>query len=274
MKQHRNQAGFTLVELSIVLVIIGLIVSGVLVGQDMIRAAEIRATVAQVERFDTATNTFRGKYNGLPGDLGGAPNFTLSSLNHGAANAGDDDRLIESGSCTDANGYGGESALFWVHLREAGLTKGAVNGVVDYTAVAAIAAGTFGDAHMIEADLGKGNRFHISNAAGRNYYGLGQYTATTITTCALTSGDAITPLEAFQIDEKIDDGNAATGIVLSLADAATLTGAPSGGDNDPITNDQCYDIDGNAPIVAGAYNTSDATDAESLLCQLRIRASF
>ena len=40
-----------------------------LVGQDLIRAAEIRATVAQIEKYNSAINTFRTKYNGLPGDL-------------------------------------------------------------------------------------------------------------------------------------------------------------------------------------------------------------
>jgi prepilin-type N-terminal cleavage/methylation domain-containing protein len=64
-----QQAGFTLIELSIVLVIIGLIVGGVLVGQDLIKAAEIRATISQYEKYNAAMNTFRTKYNGMPGDL-------------------------------------------------------------------------------------------------------------------------------------------------------------------------------------------------------------
>ena len=63
------RSGFTLVELSIVLVIIGLIAGGVLVGRDLIEAAAIRQQITQVERFKTAVQTFRTKYNGLPGDL-------------------------------------------------------------------------------------------------------------------------------------------------------------------------------------------------------------
>ena len=65
----REQQGFTLIELSIVLVIIGLIVGGILVGQDLIKAAEIRATVAQVEKYNAAVNTFRTKFNAIPGDI-------------------------------------------------------------------------------------------------------------------------------------------------------------------------------------------------------------
>ena len=57
--ETKHEEGFTLLELSIVLVIIGLIVGGVLVGQDMIKGAQIRATVAQLEKYNTAVNTFR-----------------------------------------------------------------------------------------------------------------------------------------------------------------------------------------------------------------------
>ena len=65
----RAERGFTLIELSIVLVIIGLIVGGVLVGQDLIRAAAVRAQVSQIEKYNTAVNTFRDKYGALPGDI-------------------------------------------------------------------------------------------------------------------------------------------------------------------------------------------------------------
>ncbi len=64
-----KKSGFTLIELSIVLVIIGLIIGGVLVGKDLIKAAEIRSTIGQYEKYKTAVNTFKLKYSGLPGDL-------------------------------------------------------------------------------------------------------------------------------------------------------------------------------------------------------------
>jgi prepilin-type N-terminal cleavage/methylation domain-containing protein len=64
-----RRGGFTLIEMSIVLVIIGLIVGGVLVGQDLIRAAHVCAEITQIEKFNTAVNTFYGKYQALPGDM-------------------------------------------------------------------------------------------------------------------------------------------------------------------------------------------------------------
>ncbi len=66
LNSHR---GFTLIELSIVLVIIGLIVGGVLVGQDLIHAAALRAVISEKDRFSAAIYTFQGKYGYLPGDF-------------------------------------------------------------------------------------------------------------------------------------------------------------------------------------------------------------
>src|ERR1700710_2201298 len=68
-RRHGENQGFTLIELSIVLVIIGLIVGGVLVGQDLIKAAATRAQISQIEKYNQAVNTFKTKYNGIPGDL-------------------------------------------------------------------------------------------------------------------------------------------------------------------------------------------------------------
>lgn len=61
--------GFTLVELSIVLVIIGLLVGGIMIGKSLIGSSEIRAQISQIETFKTAANSFKLKYGALPGDI-------------------------------------------------------------------------------------------------------------------------------------------------------------------------------------------------------------
>ena len=59
-KHMRSSAGFTLVELAIVMIIIGLLIAGVLKGQALIANAQVTATVAQVKAIEAATSTFKG----------------------------------------------------------------------------------------------------------------------------------------------------------------------------------------------------------------------
>jgi prepilin-type N-terminal cleavage/methylation domain-containing protein len=68
-KNMRAQAGFTLVELAIVMIIIGLLIAGVLKGQALIQNAQVTATVAQTKAIEATTTTFRDTYNALPGDI-------------------------------------------------------------------------------------------------------------------------------------------------------------------------------------------------------------
>ena len=127
--QSASNAGFTLAEMSIVIVIIGFIVGGVVMGRDMIRASGIRATVSQVEEYQTAVNTFQDKYMALPGDIRAEKaemyGFTTRS---GAEGHGDGNGLLE-GCAEGAMIAGCETVLFWADLADAELIKG------DYTAV-------------------------------------------------------------------------------------------------------------------------------------------
>ena len=68
MKASTAQPGFSLVELSIVLVILGLLTGGILAGQSLIRAAELRSISTDYSRYIAAVQAFRDKYFALPGD--------------------------------------------------------------------------------------------------------------------------------------------------------------------------------------------------------------
>ena len=113
-KQSR-QSGFTLVEIAIVLVIIGLILGGVLKGQSLIDNAKYKNFVKQVDSIRAAVLTFQDQYGALPGDL-----LNTSALDS-AATQGSGDGRIAGGACGTA---GEESCLVWSHLRYAGLIAG------------------------------------------------------------------------------------------------------------------------------------------------------
>lgn len=113
-----RKSGFTLVEISVVLLIIGLLISGIVVGRHLINAAELRALASMTERFNTAGNTFKIKYNCLPGDCGAAVTLGITTRNNecpgdygnsGINGNGDgiisSNTLTGSGFCEAANVY-------------------------------------------------------------------------------------------------------------------------------------------------------------------------
>lgn len=247
-----RQGGFTLIELSIVLVIIGLIVGGVLVGQDLIKAAELRATLTQLEKYDAATMTFRGKYNGLPGDISTAANFGFTTTGQGSAlgNALVDRVTNSSNTLLDA-----EAALFFRHLSQANMTSEPTTQT----------DGTAANVDSISATLplskmGKGNYVGVMNISGVNQMFIA---GMAVTDGTVTFTDAITPNEAFQIDSKKDDGVATTGSVIAVSNFATANADESGGG---AAAGEC--------VNGTAYYTDNATTADVNGCLLRLRASF
>lgn len=117
--------GFTLIELSIVLVIIGLIVGGVLVGQDLIRAAQIHNTASQVEKIKISMNLFKLKINQIPGDSNKmwAIYGTQCAANEGRCN-GNNNRLIGQELNHSTHGTRDEDKCVFRHLAIAGVWDG------------------------------------------------------------------------------------------------------------------------------------------------------
>jgi prepilin-type N-terminal cleavage/methylation domain-containing protein len=266
-KTRRDEEGFTLVELSIVLVIIGLIVGGVLTGQDLIKAAQVRAEISQITNYNTATNTFREKYNGLPGDLLNGANYfsgccgaQLSSTGYGNGNA-----LIENAGTAGAT-YEGEVALFFYELNAGGLIPDPTNTVNNYN----VTATTLPTGVVPMAKIPGGATLSIMSASGINYWVLSSLSGTLASPVWGTAGSmGLTVLQASQIDGKIDDGAPGTGNVISIAlgNSGTPLAPATVGDSGSGTTTYC--TTGGSKT---AYNVALAATKPN--CALSISVSF
>ena len=232
--------GFSLVELSIVLVILGLLTSGILAGQSLIRAAELRAITTEHSRYITAVQTFRDKYFALPGDFNRAEDFWTAMTNCAAATPsgsgtqtcnGDGDGSVE----TDTASQTGEVFGFWQHLANAGLIEGTYDGIA-------------GSGGADDAELGdNAPRSKLTNAgwhaedrtetSSTDYYEY-DYGNSLIfgedTAAGETSAAALTPEEAWNLDTKMDDGLPARGKVIAIFwnDACAVADDGGSADND------------------------------------------
>lgn len=238
-----TQFGFSLVELSIVLVILGLLTGGILGGQALIRAAELRAVSTEYNRWVTATQTFKDKYFALPGDMSNATSFWGKNATDCNANTG---TAATPGTC-NGNGDGmvspnaasatGEMFQFWKQLALGGLIEGTYSGLAGGGAAMHTIPGTNAPFSKM-SNSGWATRTY--NAPGdiseyRNDFGNGLFFGTATTNNMPLIGN-LKPEEAWNIDTKMDDGKPARGKVwvrmhnFTWGDANSCTTSTSNAD--------------------------------------------
>lgn len=211
--KRQSQGGFTLVELAIVMVIIGLLIGGILKGQELIANAQISSTVSQVKSIDAAMNSFIDKYNGYPGDLR-VPGTRLP--NCGAGTPCNDqgtggtigNSRIEGGNVSTPPTTGQESGKMFVQLSAADLVSGLnVNdGRVFGGIFPTVKAGGGMWVAYSTATLG------TSLPSGKHYAALAGDPAAAVS----TSNGALNAAKSAQIDRKLDDGMPNTGSMQTV----------------------------------------------------------
>lgn len=185
----RNTRGFTLIEIAIVLVIVGLLLGGVLKGQELITAARVRSLISQQDGIKAAFFGFQDRYRALPGDYASASsNITCT----GGCPDGNGDGRIENPNNAGAAATVHEEIFVWTHLTAAGFLSGS------YLANSSAASPTDGDTPK--------NPYSVFlEVVLDNVYGDPASSGTPPKHNVKTGGEI--PVEIIaEVDRKIDDG--------------------------------------------------------------------
>lgn len=238
-----GNAAFTLIELSIVLVIIGLIVGGVVGGKALVHQARLQKVVTQANGYKTAFNAFKMQYDGIPGDMKDAHSYWGSACAAvaGKCNGDGDGKLDEQCSGCD---HMQEFLRFWQHLGLAEIIPGKYAG----KSVDAFVWGSIG-VNVPKGPL-TGSGFGAWYPYFNGLYGkwgnliyLGAYYDQYL------NGGILLPKDAASIDKKVDDG---------LVDHGSVRIYPT-----EMPNNQCATPLGFNPVVVatGAYDLDSTTVA-------------
>ena len=226
----QGQAGFTLVELAIVMIIIGLLIGGILKGQELIANAQTTATVAQIKGLDGALSTFRDKYSVLPGDLTNPRDRLRDCTAAPCNNGGNGNGRVDAPTLGATPNMTHEGVTAFSHMAAADLISG-----IDIDNNNGPSFGV----NLPEAKIGGGFWLGFTangNASGVTGMRAGHYLVLNgiVGTLGGTNG-GLTATQAGQIDRKIDDGDPTSGSVHATGTQCIASGVY----NESTENSSC-----------------------------------
>ena len=198
MTTMNKQRGFTLIEIAIVLVIIGLLLGGVLKGQELITSARVRNLITQQDGIKAAYFGFQDRYKALPGDYAQATNNIKDATVNGNGNG-----QIEQAA---AGGVATEDIAVWEHLSRSGFITGTYTHSGTYAATS--------------APTNPYNMFLVMR-----FDAVYSDTGTAAPRHNLKTGNQVPSDILAEVDRKVDDGNPLTGTVRFTTLSATGTAA-------------------------------------------------
>lgn len=188
MSIPKRQHGFTLIEIAIVLVIIGLLLGGILKGQELITSARVRNLISQQDGIKAAFYGFQDRYRALPGDYSAAPTNLGGA---GTISRGNGNGQIEAAATADSGtppSVVDEDRLAWDHLSRAGF----LNGNFVYGTADASPKNPYGQTVQLAYD---------------QIYGAGTAASTTPSKRHNLKTGVLVPVEIMaEVDRKTDDG--------------------------------------------------------------------
>lgn len=218
--------GFSLVELSIVMSVIGLLVGGVLAGQSLLNNQRKNAIIAKANEFRIAVRQFRLKYSYLPGDFptatqiwgradGGTP-VTANCADPYNDNANPKGTCNGDGNQTVDGIWSGEGVRAWQQLRLAGLINGNYDGLSVYPPVHGVTMPTNTDKKYSMFSIRSGVvdasdwELYAGDYTGAIAYGVDQGSSVN------GGGPVLSGEDSYAFDKKIDDGLPASGSVRAF----------------------------------------------------------
>jgi len=196
----KKQSGFTLIEIAIVLVIIGLLLGGVLKGQELITSARVRNLISQQDGVKAAYFGFLDRYRALPGDYPQAVQNVSGATVFGNGNG-----QIEAAATPAGGSVATEDIAVWEHLSRAQFINGAFTHAATYTTASALT-----NPYSMFLVMRYDNNYADAGAAATRHN--------------LKTGNQIPADILAEVDRKIDDGNAQLGTFRFSGFSATGTG--------------------------------------------------
>ena len=236
-----KNAGFSFIELAVVIVIIGLLIGGILGGQSLLTSSKLKSIQGEAKAHNQAVLTFRSKYQALPGDMRNATSVWNAA--HGTATTC---RTTVSSAKTTCNGDGNgrisatngtddwERARMWQHLHNAGIMAERLPGNItvgnEATYDVNMPRSKYGKAGWTVAYMGYGDGtlVYLGAPMGRHSFIFGGETAGTWNVTPVLSAS-----DAWAIDSKFDNGKPSSGSILAGRNAVAWA---------PATNCQTTDV--------------------------------
>jgi prepilin-type N-terminal cleavage/methylation domain-containing protein len=185
---NKRTSGFTIVEMSVVVLIIGLLIVGVLSGKNLIDGGKTRSVLSEFDEYRQSMLQFQEKYFDWPGDVSNATTYWPGTVN---------------GNGNEQIAWATEGAMMWRHLELAAMIG--QTGFSTAVNANAVVGSTVPSSKLVGAGW-----FVNYTQALKNHLGIGAQKAS-----GMNDGPVVEPKRAFEIDSKLDDGYPSTGQVQS-----------------------------------------------------------